>query len=994
MFAWLATLDRRPLPPEGRCTSLLCRPRFLLPTLGLLLGWVIPLVMEQDGAWARDTGLGGVALSANDWSVVSLLLFSAVVLLTVSCLLLLKNRRSLLATIAEQKQTENMLERERNRYKLLLRTASDGIHVLNKNGDLIECSDSFADMLGYTRAEISHLNVKDWEAQVPPEQLMADIQNFAQGRILLETRHRRKDGSVFIVEINAIHVNLEGVEYILAVSRDMTERKRLEALLQENASRLRILLDTSPAGIFETDAAGTGLYVNAKWQQMTGLTQEQAIGTGWSAALHPDDRDRVIEEWHRAVQEQRPFFLEYRFQRPDGVVAHVLGFSKAIMTATGTTLGYVGSVIDITERKQIEMEKEQYYNLFRAASDLMCIADPLGCFKKVNPAVLETLGYTESEMLARPFIEFVHPDDQQSTRDEMNRQLQIGFSLNFENRYVCQDGSCRWLSWRAVFIKEDGLTYATARDITERRQIEMAMQQAMERAEAANRAKGEFLATMSHEIRTPMNVVLGMSELLLETDLDPTQKRFVQTMHHSGRALMGVINDVLDYSRIESGKFALAKIPFSPRQVVEETGRLMQMAAEEKGLVLDVAVAAGTPDRVLGDDGRVRQVLINLLSNAIKFTKKGQVSVRLAVHPQEMATLLFSVADTGLGVAPEHMSYIFERFTQADSGITRRYGGTGLGLAISRRMVELMGGRIWVESQLGQGSVFSFTLPVQVMQCLSSSASAVDQSSVTTCKSLRVLIAEDSPDTQMLLQAYLRKTPHHLVIVNDGVEAVSRVRQEAFDVLLTDIQMPNMDGYAATRAIRQWEKEEGRRPLTIMALSAHASLSRREESLAAGCNDHLTKPIKKTALLDVLQRIASQTPATTHTRSLRVLLAEDVEENQALFEAYLAQTPHQLVMANDGMEAVARVREERFDVIVTDVQMPGMDGYTATRQIRQMERAMNRPPVTIIALTAHAMAGEKQRSQEAGCDMYLAKPIRKQELLDILQKIADQLSES
>ncbi|MBF0147291.1 MAG: response regulator [Magnetococcales bacterium] len=397
----------------------------------------------------------------------------------------------------------------------------------------------------------------------------------------------------------------------------------------------------------------------------------------------------------------------------------------------------------------------------------------------------------------------------------------------------------------------------TLAGIIERKQLDERLQRALIAADTANNEKSRFLASMSHEIRTPMNVVLGMAELLLETPLDAVQRRFAQTMQSSGKTLMGVINDILDFSRIEAGNLPLVQVPYSPRQMVEETTLLMQTSAVKKGLVLGVVTDLGVPDTVLGDDGRVRQVLINLIGNAIKFTHAGRVDVHMSVHPVEPETLLFQVSDTGIGIAPEMTEHIFKHFTQADAGITRRYGGTGLGLAISRCLVELMGGRITVASRPGEGSVFSFTLPMKVVQSSSSqNLSAVLEKDVAV-KPLRILLAEDTEENLILFEAYLAQTPYHLKMVNNGVEAVLEFQKDIFDVIIMDVEMPKLDGYSATRQIRKWEQAMGRLPVPIIALSAHAMEGEKERSQEAGCTLYLSKPVRKKMLLDVLHHVAT-----------------------------------------------------------------------------------------------------------------------------------------
>ena len=789
------------------------------------------------------------------------------------------------------------------------------------------------------------------------------------------------------------------------------ENAKLYDELQDSEQKYHSIYANAVEGIYQSSPEGYFISANPTMAEILGYDSPLDLISSISDVaeelyVNPQDRDIFRKTLDK---EGKIIGFETQFYRKDGSKIWISNNARAARGLKNEVLYYEGSLLDITKRKQAEHALketlERYQLLMEASPDPVTVYDPTGNVTYINPAFEETFGWSLEELLGKR-LDFVPSHEAEQTGVAVKRTLQ-GERVTMESQRLTKDKRLVdvLLSAARLTDREGNLAgmIVAARDITARKRAEV-LQQDKVAAEASNEAKSEFLASMSHEIRTPMNAILGMADLLWDSPLNPEQKKYVRVFRNAGENLLDIINDILDITKIESGQIELESIPFDLRELAERGCEMMALKAHEKELELLCRFQPDTPNNLVGDQARLRQVLINLMGNAVKFTHEGEIILEVTQKETRQTDseggtveLLFSVRDTGIGIPIEKQPQIFESFTQADSSTTREYGGTGLGLTICRRLVEMMGGKIWVESEPGQGSTFSFTAEFYIdkQPQLTERPLAVDISG------MRILVVDDSVTNRLILSETLSGWGAHVSEAENGAVALKTIEKgeqsgETFKLILLDGKMPVMDGF---KAIEEIKKRFNHLDHTVMLLTSDDSSAKISKAKKSGVPVCLVKPVKREELKDAIHTALGHakpveenemaepiSEARVEAHAIKILVVEDGKENRMLIRAYLKKSPHSLDMAENGQEGLEKFKSTRFDIVLMDMRMPVMDGYTATREIRRWEQEQGQTATPIIALTAHALKADRQKCLDAGCSDYLSKPVKK---ADLLKKIEE-----
>jgi two-component system, sensor histidine kinase and response regulator len=954
-----------------------------------------------------------------------------------------ETNEQLLQEIAERKKVENALRESENAYRTIFENTGTATVIVEEDMTISLANAQCEKISSYSKAEIEgSMRWTDWVQE-------DDLKKMRAYHAL-----RRLDPKSAPTQFEVSFVDRQGgIKNVLLTVRmipgttksvvsllDVTERGRAEEALRESERRLADILEFLPDATLVIDHEGKVIAWNRAIERMTGVRKEDIIGKGdfaYGAPFYGENRpilidlvslsDKEIAEKYHSLEKRGDTLYGEAFTPMinGGRGAILVGHASPLFDARGNVVGAIESIRDITEYRVTEQNliktKDYLENVLENSPDAIGIVDEYGRFITWNRVASEIFGFTFEEIQGRSAFDIYADADE---LEEMLTQLRsVGSVKSLEMKMKRKDGGIVPVELSLSLLRgDDGKTLGSvcvARDlsdqkkllnavretneqllqeITERKKVEEALHEAKEEAERATRAKSEFLANMSHEIRTPMNAIVGLSYLALKTNMSPKQRDYLNKIQISAHSLLGLLNDILDLSKIEAGRLEIETTQFHLDHVLNNVANLVALKVEEKGLEIFFRTDPEMPRAFMGDPLRLGQVLINLVGNAVKFTEKGEiiVSIELISRQADRGRLRFAVCDTGIGMTEEEQARLFQAFTQADGSTTRKYGGTGLGLAISKKLVEFMGGEISVESAPGVGSTFAFTIELG----LQPEALTLPRALPGNLRGLKVLVADDRSLDREVLKARLTAMSFEVTTVDSGREVLEELidRERSYDLVLLDWRMPDMDGVETARQIKTQLRPEQTPRIFLITAYAREEVIRQAEEL--GLDGFLIKPVTDSVLLDTFlqafgperERLPGAAPpppvearATSTLAGSRVLLVEDNEINRQVAREILEGFGLIVEVAGDGKRATEMVAAggDRFDAVLMDLQMPKMDGYTATRVIRTEG---NNQTLPIIAMTAHALVSERKRCVETGMNDYVSKPVDPDQLLATLAR--------
>ena len=904
--------------------------------------------------------------------------------------------------VRQIKELQDQLAHERLRVEFAIKNANIGTWEFCFKEMNYTCDETILNIYGLNDRD--SVPYEEWLTLVHPEDI-EDVKNSVKESLENRTplnhefRTLRGDGVIRYLRNSAkIMKNHSGKKTMVGVTWDITEQKVKDIALKESLNQFQTLASVAPVGIFKTDVEGLPTFVNQRCVDMFEIDSSYLLGHGWEKFIHPEDKIPVLDMWYEKAAAGENFEHEYRVVVPSKGIIHVKGLTSPLKDDAGKTIGHVGVLLDISEEKEIadklensNKELKSFVTNMPAAvamfdTEFKYMASSQKWKKDYNIENVSIQGRGHQD-----FLEWLPSD----WEDSLRSVLRGNSYTTREEMFIGPSGKEEWVRWEVKpWVQGSGqvggiMVYSEF--ITSKKRYEEELVVAKEKALKASEAKSIFLANMSHEIRTPLNSIIGLADLLAQSNLDEEQVKYVATFQQSGEMLLSLVNDILDLSKIEAGELVLEKHSFNFESIADKIVKIFSWQIQDKRLDFDYSIDSDVLGMFVGDMGRIEQILVNLVGNALKFTPSGRIDLSIDKYTGDgPGNVLVSVRDTGIGIPQEKLAHIFDNFSQAEESTTRKYGGTGLGLAITKRLVNIMGGTLEVESWVGEGSEFRFTL--QLEKCTSKN---FDGSFQLSGEGHNVFLVDDNVVGLEIIQKKLEQVGFNVVTASSLSEGVLILDNEPpckFDFFVVDQNLPDGEGIELLELLKNKHNVSVNNMVLISSDPRAKTYKRcKKQNISV-----LRRPYSNIALYklfdiglgksskesDLIKQNNKNEPDMLYDYNLSVLVVDDSEGNRDLIKAYLKKYPFDVQVAENGEEALELMKSNTYDIVFMDMQMPVMDGYTATEKYRSWESQNNEgKKVPVIALTAYALEEEARKSFSAGCDEHITKPVKKKTIL-------------